>query len=70
MAGGNLDEDNLYPVGVLDPHLDQSPGLGLGFLEYTDPGGGQPLMLGVDIADLDPDHQRPSGTAGAMAGNL
>jgi hypothetical protein len=70
MAGGDLDENNLYPVGVLDPHLDQSPGLGLGLLEYTDTGGGQPLMLGVDIADLDPDDQRPSGTAGTTAGNL
>ena len=70
MVDGDLDENDWHPVGVLDPHLDQSPGLGPGLLAHTDASGGQPLMLSVDIADLDPDHHRPSGGAGTVAGNL
>src|ERR1017187_2989583 len=70
MAGGDLDENNLHPVGVLDRHLDQSPGLGLWLLQHADARGGQPRMLSSDIAALDPDHQGPSGTAGTAAGNL
>jgi hypothetical protein len=46
VIGGNLDQDDPDAIGVLDPHLDQSPGLRCGFPEDADGGCGQP---GVDI---------------------
>jgi hypothetical protein len=30
MIGGNLDQDDPDAVRILDPHLGQAPGLGLG----------------------------------------
>ena len=39
MIGGNLDQDDLDAIGVLDPHLDQAPRLGYG-----------PRMMGTPAA--------------------
>ena len=70
MTGGNLDQDDPYTVGVLDPHLDQAPGLHCWLSDNRDPGCGQPGMLGADIPDLDPDHHRMPGRASCMPGDL
>jgi len=52
VTGGNLGQDDPEAVGVLDPHLDQVPGLRHRFPHYRDSGRGQPGMPGVNIADL------------------
>ena len=70
MTGGNLDQDNPYAVGVLDPHLDQAPGLHRWLSDNRDPGCGQPGVLGADITDLNPDHHRVPGRAGRMPGDF
>jgi len=49
VIGGNLDQDDPDAVGILDPHLDQPPGLGCGFADDRDSGRGQPSVLGADI---------------------
>jgi hypothetical protein len=63
-----LDHDDLDAVGVLDLHFGQAPGLGGGFPDDVDCGRGQPGVLGVDIAYLDPDHHRVPG--GRVPGDL
>ena len=70
MTGGNLDQDDPDAVGVLDLHLDQAPRLGCRFPHDRDSGRGQPGVLGVNIADLDPDHHRVPGRAGSVPGDL
>jgi hypothetical protein len=70
VAGGNLDQDDLDAVRVLDPHLDQPPGLGHRFPDDPDPGRGQPGVLGVNVADLDPQQHRPPGRAGRVPGDF
>jgi hypothetical protein len=70
VTAGHLDQDDADAVGVLDPHLDQSPGLGHGFPDDGDAGCGQPRVLGVDIPHLDPDHHRPPGRTGRAPGDL
>ena len=70
MIGGNLDQDDPDAIGILDPHLDQAPRLRHGFPYDTDGGGGQPGVLGVDVADLDPDHHRAPGRAGRGPGDF
>jgi hypothetical protein len=66
MVGRNLDDNDPDPVRILDPHLDQPPGLGHRRPENADPGRGQTLMLGVDVPHLKPDlHRVPRGAAGA-----
>jgi hypothetical protein len=70
VTGGNLDQDNPGAVGILDPHLDQSPGLRHGLPDDRDPGRGQPGMLPVDIPYLDPDHHRAPRRAGRAPGDL
>ena len=70
MTGGNLDQDDPDAVGILELHLGQAPGLG-GWLSHDrDSGGGQPGVLGVNVADLDPDHHRVPGRAGRVPGDL
>jgi hypothetical protein len=61
VIGGNLHQDDLDAIGVLDPHLGQAPGLGCGFPDDGDCRRRQPGVLGVDIAYLDPDHHRLPG---------
>ena len=58
MVTGNLDENDPYAVRIFDPHLDQSPGLGHGLAENAGAGRGQPVMLRMNIPDLEPDHYR------------
>jgi hypothetical protein len=58
VIGGNLDQDDADPIGILDPHLDQAPGLGCGRPDDGDSGGGQPGVLGVNVPYLDSDHHR------------
>ena len=70
MIGGNLDQDDLDAIGVLDPHLDQAPWLGYGPPDDRNPGRGQPGVLGVDIPDLHPDHHRLPGRAGPVPRDL
>lgn len=48
MAGGDLDESSLYPVGIPRSTSRSVPGLGPRLSEHTDAGGGQPLMLSVE----------------------
>jgi hypothetical protein len=67
---GNLDQDDPDAVGVLDPHLDQSPGLGHGFPDDGDAGCREPRVLGADIPHLDPDHHRRPGRTGRVPGDL
>jgi hypothetical protein len=66
----NLDQDDPDAVGVLDPHLDQAPGLSSWLPHNRDSGRGQPGMLGVDIPDLNPDHHRAPKRAVRVPGYL
>ena len=68
VTGGNLGQGDPEAVGVLDPHLDQVPGL-----RHRSPRNrdcGEPGVLGVNIADLDPDHHRGPGRAGRVPETL
>jgi hypothetical protein len=46
----NLDQDGPEAVGIVDPHLDQSPGLGRGFPDDRYSARGQPVAprVGAD----------------------
>jgi hypothetical protein len=70
VAGGNLGQDDPDAVGILDPRLDQPPRLGRRIALDRDSGRGQPGVLGVHIADLDPDHHRVPGRDGRGPGDL
>jgi hypothetical protein len=56
VIGGNLDQDDLDAVGVLNPHLDQAPRLGYWLPDDRDSSRDEPGMLRLDIPHLDPDH--------------
>jgi len=66
----NLDQDNPGAIGVLDPHLDQAPGLCGRLPDNRDSSRGQPGVLGADIPHLDPDHHRAPGRAGRGPGDF
>jgi hypothetical protein len=70
VIGGNLDEYDPDAVRVLDPHLDQSPGLCYGLPEDTNSCRNQPVVLCVNITYLKPDHHRVPGRADRAAGDL
>ena len=70
MIGRNLDQDDPDAVGVLDPHLGQTPGLRSRLPDNRDSSRSQPDMLGVNIPDLDPDQHRVPGRAGRVPGDL
>jgi hypothetical protein len=70
MVSGNLDQDDPDAVGILDLHLDQAPRLGYRIPHDRDSGRGQPDVLGVNIADLDPDHHRVPGRISRVPGDL
>jgi hypothetical protein len=70
VIGGDLDQDDPDAVGVLDPHLDQSLGLGCRCPDDRDAGLGQPRVLAADIPYLDPDHHRAPGRTGRVSGDL
>jgi hypothetical protein len=63
MIGRNLGQDDPDAVGVLDVHLGQAPRLGCRLPYDRDSGRGEPGVLGVHIADLNPDHYRAPGRA-------
>ena len=72
MIGGYLDQDDPDAVRILDPHLGQAPGLGLGSAQNASAGRGEPLVLGGHVPHLEPDHHRSSGSAstGSVAGHF
>ena len=70
MIGRNFDEHDPDAVRVLDPHFGQPPGFRHGLAEDTDSGRRQPVVLGVNIPDLEPDHHRATGGPGRAPGNL
>jgi hypothetical protein len=59
VIGRNLDRDDPDAVRVLDPHLDQTPGLRSRLPYNHDSSRGQPGVLGVDIPDLDERRSTP-----------
>ena len=70
MIGWDFGQDDLDTVGVLDPHLGQSPRLGYRFTNNAGTGRGQPLMLSANIPHLEPDHHRVPGSARRVAGDF
>jgi hypothetical protein len=58
------------PSGILDPQLDQAPGLRCQFPDDRDSGRGQPGVLGVNIPYLEPDHHRTTGRTGRVPGDF
>jgi hypothetical protein len=52
VIGGDFNENDPHAVGVLDRHLDQSPGLGRGPSQNTNAGRSQPLFLSANVPDL------------------
>jgi len=70
VIGGNLDQDDPDAIGVLDPHLGQSPGLRCRCPDDRDAGRSQPAVLGRDIPYLDPDQHRAPGRTGRVPGDL
>ena len=58
MTFGYLDQHDAHAIGVLDPHLAQSPRHGLGRRDDHDlVGRGEALVLGVDVGYLQPQRQ-------------
>jgi hypothetical protein len=70
MIGGNLDQDDPDAIGVLDPHLAQSPGFCGRLPDNPYSGRRQPGVLGVNVPHLDPDHYRAPRRAGCASGDL
>src|SRR6266487_681984 len=71
VIGGDFDEDDPDAVGVLDRHFSHSPGLGYRLTQNANGGRSQPLMLGVNIPHLEPDHHhRVPGSAVRVPGDF
>jgi hypothetical protein len=70
VIGGNFDKDDWDAIRVLDPRLDQSPGLCCRLPENANSCRGQPVVLRVNIPYLQPDHHRTSGWASRLPGDL
>jgi hypothetical protein len=58
VTGGNLRQHDPGAIGIPDPHPGQPPGLGRGPAQHPNAGRGQPLVPGVNIPYLQPDHHR------------
>jgi len=56
VVGWNLDQHDADAIGILDPHLHKAPRLPHWLAHDADSGRGQAVVLGADIADLQPDH--------------
>ncbi len=70
MISRDFNEDDPDAIGVLDPHLGQSPWLGYWLTQNASTSRSQPLMLSVNVSNLQPDHHRlPAGT-GRVPGYL
>jgi hypothetical protein len=70
VIGRNLDENDPDAVRVLEPHLDQSPGLSNGGSENASASRSQPLMLSMNVPHLEPDHHRVPGRARSAPGHF
>jgi hypothetical protein len=70
VIGGDFDKNDPHAVGVLDPHLGQSPRLGYRLTQNANTARGQPLMLSVNIPHLQPDHHRLPDSAVGVPGDL
>src|SRR5689334_14635517 len=57
MVVGDFNESDLEAVGILDPHLDESPWLPSGRLCDRHAGGRKPLVLRSDVPHLHPERQ-------------
>jgi hypothetical protein len=60
----DLDQDDAYSVGIRDPHLHQPPRLLARLAEYWHPSVKQPLILALQVTDLDPDRHGVSRSIG------
>jgi hypothetical protein len=67
MIGGDLDQDDPDAVRILDPHLGQAPGFGLGSAQNVSASRREPLVLGAHVPHLEPDHHRSSPRACGVA---
>jgi hypothetical protein len=65
VIGGNLDQDDPDAIRILDPQLDQAPGLRCWLPDDRHSGCGQPGVLGGNIPYLEPDSRTP-GRAGRV----
>jgi hypothetical protein len=53
----NLHEDNRQAVWILDPHFDKPPWLLSRLTDYANTGCEEPLVLSIQVANLDPECQ-------------
>lgn len=67
---GDLDQDDAHPVRVLDPHLVEAPHLPLRFAHDAHAGGHETVMLGADVADLEPQRDRLTRRCGRPSADL
>jgi hypothetical protein len=70
VISGDFDQINLHAIWILDPHLDQSPGLGRWPSQNTHAGLTQPLCLSANIPHLKPEHQRASRRTAGTPGHF
>jgi hypothetical protein len=70
VIGRNFHENDPDAVRVLEPHLDQSPGLDRGGSQNVNASPSQPLMLSMNVPHLEPDHHRVPGRARGAPGYL
>jgi len=63
VVGGDFHQNDPDAVGILDPHLGQSPWLGYGLTQHAHARRQQPLVLGGEISHLEPDHDAGPGSA-------
>lgn len=70
MSVGYLHDDDPYAVRIRDPHLHQPPGLAPRLAQDRDSSVSQPVVLGVDVSDLEPQRDRISGWVGGLTADL
>ena len=70
MIGGYFDENDPDAIGVLDPHLGQSPGLCGRFTQDVNASRSEPVVLGVNVPYLEPDHHRAPRSARRVPGDF
>ena len=70
MFAGNLDQNNSYAVRILDPHLNQPPGLLLRATHHRHSGSQKPPTLRFDVTHLNPKGQAAPRCMSRPATNL
>ena len=70
MFAGNLDQNNSYAVRILDPHLNQPPGLLLRATHHRHSGSQEPPTLRFDVTHLNPKGQAAPRCMSRPATNL